>query len=148
MTAAQADVGSSTRTRPWWTVAAALVAILFGIITIIVGGKTLFGSMEERAAAGHFVPFVLWFNFFAGFAYITAGIGLFWWKRWAAALSAVIAVATVLVFLAFGGHILLGGAFEMRTVGAMIIRSAVWLGIAAVACRALGCAPVPAGPQF
>jgi hypothetical protein len=43
------------------------------------------------------------------------------------------------VFIAFGVHIFLGGAFEDRTVGAMIIRSAVWIAIAASACRALGC---------
>ena len=125
--------------RPRWAVALGIVAILFGIVTVIVGGKTLFGGAEERAAAGHFVPFVLWFNFVAGFAYIVAGIGLLLWKRWAAPTSAIIALATVLVFMAFGAHILSGGAFEVRTVGAMIIRSAVWLVIAASACRALGC---------
>ena len=27
------------------------------------------------------VPFVLWFNFVAGFAYVMAGVGLFLWKR-------------------------------------------------------------------
>ena len=39
----------------------------------------------------------------------------------------------------FGIHIFLGGAFAMRTVGAMIIRSAVWVMIAASTCRALRC---------
>lgn len=125
--------------RPRWAIAAALVAIIFGIVTIIVGGKTLFGGAEERAAAGNIVPFVLWFNFVAGFAYVIAGFGLFLWKRWAAQLSAAIAVATIAVFIAFGVHIFRGGAFEARTVGAMIIRSAVWIVIAALACRTLEC---------
>lgn len=126
--------------RPRWAAVLALVAITFGIITIIVGGKTLFGGAEERAAVGNIVPFVLWFNFVAGFAYVIAGFGLLLWKRWAAQLSAAIAVATIAVFIAFGVHIfLLGGAFEMRTVGAMIIRSAVWIVIAATACRTLRC---------
>jgi len=125
--------------RPRWAIAAALIAVVFGIVTIIVGGKTLFGGAEERAAAGNIVPFVLWFNFVAGFAYVIAGFGLFLWKRWTAQLSAAIAVATIVVFIAFGVHIFLGGAFEDRTVGAMIIRSAVWIAIAASACRALGC---------
>ena len=124
--------------RPRWAIAAALVAIIFGAITIVVGGKTLF-STEERAAAGNIVPFVLWFNFIAGFAYVIAGYGLFLWKPWAAWLSGAIAVATIAVFIAFGLHVYLGGTFEARTVGAMIIRSAVWIVIAASACRALGC---------
>ena len=116
----------------------ALVAIVFGIVTIIVGGKTLFGGRRKNTAAGNFVPFVLWFNFVAGFAYVVAGVGLFLWKRWAALLSAAIAVATIVVFVAFSIHIFLGGAFEARTVGAMTIRSVVWVVIAVLACRAPG----------
>ena len=123
--------------RPRWAVAAAIIAILFGIVTLIVGGKTLFGGAEERAAAGHFVPFVLWFNFIAGFAYCLAGFGLLLWKRWAAPLSAAIALATMVVFAAFGAHIMFGGEFEMRTVGAMTLRSAVWLVITVAVYRTL-----------
>ena len=125
--------------RPRWAIAAALIAVVFGIVTIFVGGNTLFGGAEERTAAGSIVSFVLWFNFIAGFAYVIAGFGLFIWKRWAATLSAVIAIATITVFIAFGFHVFFGGAFEARTVGAMIIRSAVWIVIAVFACRALGC---------
>ena len=132
-------LNKTTPRRPRWAAIPALVAITFGIVTIIVGGKTLFGGAEERAAVGNIVPFVLWFNFVAGFAYVIAGFGLLLWRRWAAQLSAAIAVTTIAVFIAFGIHVVLGGAFEMRTVGAMIIRSAVWIVIAASACRALRC---------
>jgi len=127
------------RRRPRWAAILTLVATIFGIVTIIVGGKTLFGGVEARAAAGNIVPFVLWFNFVAGFAYVIAGVGLFLWKRWAAQLSAAIAAATIVVFIAFAIHIFLGGAFESRTVGAMAIRSAAWIIIAATTCRTLGC---------
>ena len=136
---AQPIINYCERRRPRWAAILALVAAIFGIVTIIVGGKTLFAGAEERTTAGNIVPFVLWFNFVAGFAYVIAGLGLFWWKRWAAQLSAAIAVATMAVFIAFGIHIFLGGMFEGRTVGAMIIRSAVWIAIAASACRTLGC---------
>lgn len=132
-------VNNHERRRPRWAVVLALIATIFGIVSVIVGEKTLFGSAEERTAVGNIVPFVLWFNFIAGFAYIIAGVGLFLWKRWAALLSAVIAAATIVVFIAFGIYIILGGAFESRTVGAMIIRSAIWIVIAASTCRTLGC---------
>ena len=128
--------------RPRWAIAAALVAVVFGIATIIVGGKTLFGGPAIRAAAGNIVPFVLWFNFIAGFAYLIAGLGLFLWKRWAASLSAAIAIATVTVFVAFGVVVFLGSAFETRTVAAMTFRSVIWIVIAIGACRALGCVPL------
>ena len=99
----------------------------------------LFGRPEIRASAGNIVPFVLWFNFIAAFAYLMAGLGLLLWKRWAAQLSAGIALTTLAVFAAFGVHVVLGGAFEARTVGAMMLRSIVWIAIAVFTCRALGC---------
>ncbi len=130
---------STTIARPRWAVAAAIVAVLFGILTVLSGGRALFGGAAARAAVGNAVGFVLWFNFLAGFFYVLAGIGLFFWRRWAAQLSALIAIATLVVFALFGWHVASGGAFEMRTVGAMILRSGIWIAIAIPACRALGC---------
>jgi hypothetical protein len=134
-------MSETTSTRPRWAVVAALVAAGFGIVTVIVGGRALFGDGAE--AAGNIVPFVLWFNFIAGFAYVVAAYGIFRWTRWAALLSALIAVTTVAVFAAFGVHVLLGDAFEMRTVGAMTIRSLVWIVIAVATLRAVGASREP-----
>lgn len=53
----------------------ALVAMLTGLLTVLSGGRTLFGGEAERLAAGAVVPFVLWFNFVTGFAYLTCGLG-------------------------------------------------------------------------
>lgn len=121
--------------RPTWVRLAAIVAIAFGFLTLFEGGHVLFGPEAVRAAAGHYVPFVLWFNFLAGFAYVAAGAGLWLWRRWAARLALAIAAATALVFAAFGVHIALGGAFELRTVAAMTLRTVFWLGIALAARR-------------
>ncbi len=136
---ADRDMAETTAARPRWAIVAGLVAVAFGLVTIAVGGRTLFGGPAVAAEAGNIVPFVLWFNFIAGFAYVTAGVGLFLWQRWAAQLAAAIALATVAVFVALALHIRLGGAFEMRTIGAMTIRSLVWIVLAVPACRALGC---------
>jgi hypothetical protein len=117
---------------------AAGVAVVFGLLTIVSGGRALFGGPEASAAVGNAVPFVLWFNTLAGFAYVAAGIGLFARKRWAVWLSAAILLATLVVFAAFGLHVLQGGAYEARTVGAMILRTSVWFAIATMAFRAIG----------
>jgi hypothetical protein len=53
-------------------------------------------------------------------------------------LSLGILAATVLVFLAFGIHVMLGNAYEMRTVGAMILRISVWAVLSVVALRTVG----------
>ena len=112
--------------RRWDILIAAVVVSLFGVLTVLSGGRALFGGPEARAAVGDAVPFVLWFNFLAGFAYVAAGIGLILQTNWATKLSIAILVATVLVMIAFGVHVLLGGAYEMRTVWAMSLRTVVW----------------------
>ncbi len=105
------------------------IAVIFGVLTLISGGKVLFGADEARQAVGSYVPFVVWFNFLAGFAYIAAGWGIWSRASWARPMSGLIFVATVLVGLAFLVHVITGGAFEMRTLGAMVLRAGVWGGI-------------------
>lgn len=128
---------SLTNVSGWSLKAAAVVGMAFGLLTIMSGGNALFGDAAAREAVGNAVPFVLWFNFAAGFAYAAAGAGLLFQRRWGLWLSVAIVVATVLVFGAFGVHVLQGGLYEMRTAGAMILRTSVWLIIAIVARRAL-----------
>jgi len=125
------------RQRGFMIWAISLVAVGFGLLTIKEGGTILFGDEAARAAAGNYVPFVLWFNFVAGFAYVIAGVGLWRQQRWAVWLAATIAAATVLTFAALGVHIYSGGAYEQRTVVAMSLRTLVWVVIAAVAARAM-----------
>ena len=114
---------------------AAAIAIAFGLLTLKEGGTVLFGGDAARLAAGHYVPFVLWFNFLAGFVYVVAGTGLWAQRRWAVWLALSIAIGTAAVFAAFGVHMLLGGAFEVRTVAAMSLRTIVWAVIFAYASR-------------
>ncbi len=120
-----------------WLRGIAIVAIVFGAITIKEGGSVLFIDGEARQSAGAYVPFVLWFNFIAGFAYIVGGVGLFMNKRWSGALAIVIAVSTLVIFGFFIFHIYGGGAYETRTVAAMSIRSAIWTMTALIAWKLL-----------
>lgn len=114
---------------------AAIVAVAFGLVTLKEGGGVLFGDEAARRAAGHYVPFVLWFNFLAGFAYIAAGAALWLRRRWGAALAFAIAASTIAVYAAFGVHVMMGGAFERRTVFALALRTVLWIAISAVAWR-------------
>jgi hypothetical protein len=123
--------------RPMRLTVAAIVAIVFGGLTILSGGMALFGKPEARAIFGDIVQFVLWFNFAAGFAYVIAGAGLFHQCKWAVWLSGLIALGTGCVFFALALHIFQGGVYEMRTVAAMTLRTAVWIGITIVAARCI-----------
>jgi hypothetical protein len=127
----QAKRGRSARGGLAATAAAALrtaaaCAGLFGVLTIGAGARALFGGAEVGAA----VPFVLWFNFLAGFVYVAAAYGLWRLRRWAALLALALAIGTGLVFMAFGIHVTAGGAFETRTVIAMTLRTLGWGAIA------------------
>lgn len=113
--------------------AAALAAAVFGGLTIQSGGAVLFGPPEAAQAAGEVVPFVLWFNFLAGFAYLAAATGLWLAARWGAWTAVAIAVATALVFALLGLAIASGAAYEMRTVWAMTLRTGFWAVVAALA---------------
>ncbi len=104
-------------------------AVIFGTMTLFSGGTTLLGTVDMGAV----VPFVLWFNTLAGLAYVAAGFGLWLGRRWAFPLSLAIFAATLLVFADLGLHVASGGAFEMRTVFAMALRSVVWGAITLVA---------------
>lgn len=124
-------------TRSPALVGAGIVAAVFGAMTILSGGRVLFGGEAALAGAGNVVPFVLWFNFIAGFAYVIAGIGMLARRRWSVRLAAAILAATLLVFAAFGIHVATGGTYEMRTVAAMALRSVIWLALTWTAARAI-----------
>jgi len=115
----------------------AAIAVIFGAMTIVSGGQALFGGSAGRFDFGNVVPLVLWFNFVAGFFYIAAGVGLLLRKRWGSRVAVALAIATLLVFAIFGIHVATGGAYEMRTVAAMTLRSAFWVTLALVAMRSL-----------
>jgi len=119
-----------TLSRP--ALVAAVVALAFGALTVVSGGMALFSGMDMGAV----VPFVLWFNFLAGFAYIVAGLALWFKARRAWWLCAAILVATLIVVAFFALHLAQGGPFEPRTVGALLLRSGIWAVIATVAYRA------------
>ncbi len=116
-----------------WPVAA--FAALFGLATVVSGGRVLFGPEVARVEAGQFLPGLVLFNFLAGFLYVAAAVGLALGRRWAARLAALLGGATLLAFAAFGLFVAAGGGYEPRTVVAMAFRAAFWLAVARLALR-------------
>jgi hypothetical protein len=75
----------------------------------------------------------------AGFAYVAASVGLWFFQRWAAWLAVALAFATVVAFGLFGVHVAQGGRYETRTLLAMVVRSTFWIVIAVLACSTVDC---------
>ena len=103
--------------------------MVFGALTVFSGGRALFGDAAARAAVGQAVGFVLWFNFLAGFFYVLAGLGLWLGQPWARHLAWALVIGTALVAAAFAWHVLNGGGFEPRTVGALALRLGFWIAV-------------------
>lgn len=124
-------VGSVTAGGPgrasWWRWLAGGLAVAFGVATLVEGGHTLFGGAAAREAAGNVVPFVLVFNFGAGFLYVATGLAVLAERAWAVWGARLLAVLTLAVFGALGVHVVQGGAFEGRTVAAMTVRTVFWV---------------------
>lgn len=120
---------------PVWKKTLGIIAVLFAALTLFKSGQILFGPQSARDAVGDFVPFVVQFNFVAGFAYLLAGIGIFLGRHWALGMSALIALATLVTTVFFARHLLAGGAFEMQTVGALGIRSLFWIVVSLILWR-------------
>lgn len=103
-----------------------VLAVAFGLLTLWSGGMVLFGPDAARVAAGQFVPLVLWFNFLSGPVYIAAGIGVFLGHRVGKKLAIILALALGGLFALFLAIIAAGQEWEMRTLGALIVRFGFW----------------------
>ncbi len=102
-----------------------LIGLLFGIMTVKTGASSLF-TEAGQLAAGDYVPFVLWFNFLAGFFYIITSVGILMRRPWAVRLAKILALSTATIFVVFLGHVALGGAYEIKTLIALIFRGTFW----------------------
>lgn len=114
-----------------------LFCLIFGLMTLKEGGAVLFVDGADRQAAGHYVPWVLWFNFLTGFALLVASGG-FWFRRyWTRRLTITVATLSFMILIGFLGLVITGGPYETRTLIAMPLRTAIWTGLACYAARAL-----------
>lgn len=125
-------VALPSRPARWALRAVALFAGLFGVATIVAAANALFGQPVGGDAEA-IVPFVVWFNFGAGFFYIAAAFGLALARRWSITLALALAATTAAVFTIFGLYVAAGGAFQTRTVYALGLRTIVWVAIALIA---------------
>lgn len=122
----------------------ALAAAVFGVLTLVAGGRILLGFGE----AGYVVvrPILL-FNTAMGVLYLVAAVLIVRDIERGWLLAGFIAVANVAVLAAIVISRTTGGTVASETLAAMTLRTVVWLVIAALVGRdrKLGAAPAPHG---
>lgn len=115
----QANGGTS---KLWGGRVTAVVLLLFGVLTLAVGGSVLFDLGDARAQAGNYVAVVVWVNFLAAFLYVSAAFGMFNGKGWPASLLVVALALLIIGAIGLGIHVQQGKPFEARTFGALTFR--------------------------
>jgi hypothetical protein len=133
--ALMSDLSEQSQPSSPWLRIIAVAAAIFGLATLYSAGAIVLDYGSSRELAGAFVPFVVWFNLAAGILYVVAAAGI--WRRstWAAGLSVFIALATALAAIPFALHVMGGGDYEMRTVGALAFRIGFWAVVALILFR-------------
>lgn len=114
---------TSTAPRPTAQRTMALIAVVFGIVTIVAGSRVLAGADPGYLV---FRP-LLWFNTVMGAAYVAAGITI--WRSISAGWRAALAITglNVLVLGAIGYLFATDGPVAIDSVRAMTFRAGVWL---------------------
>ena len=106
---------------------AGVLAILFGFMTLKEGGTLLFGGPEALKEAGNVVPWVLYYNFTAGFVYLATGVLTLEDRPIAKRLALGLAVVNLLVLSSLIIYIFTGGLYMERTPVAMAFRTGFWM---------------------
>jgi hypothetical protein len=100
----------------------AIVLLAFAAVTVFMSSSVIFDWFGIREKEGDYVPFIVWTNFIAGFLYLISAYGLFKAQNWAfwIMLGTILFLMIALIVLAL--YINYGGVFEIKNVGAMMIR--------------------------
>jgi hypothetical protein len=105
---------------------AALLALVIGFLTIVEGGIVLLGFETNPYPV---LPWLLRYNVATGFISLAAGYGLWREWGWAATLSRMVLACHGAVFVSLAGMYLLGMTVAVNSIGAMLFRTVVWIGI-------------------
>lgn len=97
----------------------------FGFLTFYLSYGLLFDEFGVRETQGNWVPIVVWGNLIASVLYIASGVTH--WLRLASTKTILIIAFGVLILAGFGFliHVVQGGLFELKTVGALAFRMIV-----------------------
>lgn len=97
----------------------------FGILTLFMSSSVIFDVFNIRTHQGNYVLFIVWANFFSAILFLIAAFASFKRKIWS---HVPVIVSLGILGIAFAGlmiYISAGGAYETKTVGAMIFRMTV-----------------------
>lgn len=111
------------KTIPFFITIAVLTA--FGLLTTFLTTSIILDLFDIRAREGNYVPLVVWANLVSGILFLTTAYAFYKKKSWAPLPMMISLGVLVLAFVGLFVHINSGGAYETKTIGAMIFRIAM-----------------------
>ncbi|HLN74539.1 MAG: hypothetical protein ACM3O8_06825 [Methylococcaceae bacterium] len=105
----------------------ASVLTVFGLLTLFLSSSILLDLFGIRAKEGNYVLFVVWANFISSILYLLAAYGFIKAKKWTVRPLSISAVILIIAFIGLLIHVSTGGAYETKTIGAMVFRITVTL---------------------
>ena len=111
----------------------ALFLAAFGVLTLFLSSSVIFDLFGIRAKEGHYVLFVVWANFISSLFYLFAAYGFVKNKKWTVQLLGVSAIVLMLALMGLLIHINTGRLYEIKTIAALIFRTALTIAFAALA---------------
>jgi hypothetical protein len=101
----------------------AVVALVFGVVTIVAGGRVLVGADPGYVV---FMPLLI-YNTCMGVAYVGAGVIAWRNPKQGGYAAGGIFVVNLLVLGVIGALYATGGAVALESIRAMTLRTVVWL---------------------
>lgn len=105
----------------------------FGLLTVFLTSSVLLDLFGMREKEGHYVLAIVWANLIAGSVYLLTAYGVIKEEKWTVK-SLLIALSVLIIGqILFFAHVVNGGLYETKTVGAMIFRIAFTVLLAVLA---------------
>jgi len=109
-----------------------ILGMFVGLLSVVAASRVLLGSMQPSYIV---LPALVIYNLAMGIVSLVAGIGLYANRLWAGKLASYIAAGHLIVLITLTAFYLTKNAVATESLGAMVFRSAVWLGIAVAAMK-------------
>lgn len=105
----------------------------FGLLTVFLTSSVLLDLFGMREKEGHYVLAIVWANLIAGLVYLLTAYGVIKEEKWTVKSLLIALIVLIIGQILFFAHVVNGGLYETKTVGAMIFRIAFTVLLAVLA---------------
>ncbi len=105
----------------------------FGLLTVFLTSSVLLDLFGMREKEGHYVLAIVWANLIAGLVYLLTAYGVINEEKWTVKTLLIALSVLIIGQILFFAHVVNGGLYETKTVGAMIFRIAFTVLLAVLA---------------